>query len=92
VETRRTQLNGLPKYTMAGPPGFPPDLPGLPVTDLQYANARTYTSTVSVLLALSSVFVAMRLATRWKTSGFDAGDYLIVISLVCPFPVLDTLC
>ncbi len=63
---------------MAGPPGLPTDMPGLPVTDFQYNNARAYTSTVVVLFALSSSVLAMRLAVRWKSKGIDFDDYFII--------------
>ena len=64
---------------MAGLPGSPPpDLPGIPVTDLQYANARIYTSTMAALFALSTSIVILRLVSRWKSNGLGPDDYFII--------------
>ncbi len=54
-------------------------VPGLPVTDLQYNVARTYVGVVSTLFALSTLILALRIASRWKTNRrLEADDYLIV--------------
>ena len=67
---------------MAGPPASPadvPQLPGAPVTDLQYNMAHTYVGVVSVLFALSTLMIALRLVSRWQTNRrLNADDYLIV--------------
>jgi len=67
---------------MADPPGSPadvPQLPGAPVTDLQYNMARTYVGVISVLFALSTLMIALRIMSRWKTNRrLNADDYLIV--------------
>ncbi len=54
------------------------EVPGVPVTDLQYSVARTYVGVVSALFALSTLIIALRLASRWKTNRrLEADDYLI---------------
>ena len=54
------------------------EVPGIPVTDLQYSVARTYVGVVSALFALSTLILALRLASRWKTNRrLEADDYLI---------------
>jgi len=67
---------------MASQPGSPADMPQLPgatVTDLQYNLARTYVGVLSVLSALSTLIVALRIVSRWKSNRrLDADDYLIV--------------
>lgn len=66
---------------MAGPSGVTADVPGVPVTDLQYNSSRTYVGVVPVLFTLSTLIVLMRIATRWKTS-LEADDYLVVAAVV----------
>ncbi len=56
-----------------------PQLPGATVTDLQYHTARTYVGVLSVLSALSTLIVILRIVSRWKTNKrLEADDYLIV--------------
>ena len=64
---------------MAGPPGPPPDAPGLFVTDFQYNNGRTYVGVVSALFVISTLILVMRIVSRWKTTcGLAADDHLII--------------
>ena len=66
---------------MTGPSGPTADVLGVPVTDLQYSISRTYNGVIPVLFALSTLFVLMRLLSRWKTS-LGADDYLVVSAAV----------
>ncbi len=64
---------------MADAPGIPANLP---VTDLQFNNARTYTGVVAALLALSITIVMMRVVSRWRSSGLQVDDYFIISAAV----------
>ena len=64
---------------MADQTASPAEVPGLPVTDLQRTMARTYVGVVSTLFALSTLILALRLVSRWKTNRrLEADDYFIV--------------
>ncbi|KAK0625942.1 hypothetical protein B0T14DRAFT_508806 [Immersiella caudata] len=68
---------------MAGPPDFPGNLQGLPVTALQITNARIYIGVTVPVLTISLVLVAARLISRRKsTTGIANDDYFIVAAAV----------
>ena len=74
---------------MADQSASPAELLGLPVTALQHTMARTYVGVVSTLFALSTLILALRLVSRWKTNRrLEADDYFIVCASVSGNPLV----
>lgn len=72
---------------MAGPPGSPADVPGLPVTALQIENSRIYVGVTTSLFAVSFALVVARLISRWRSAtGIALDDYFIAVAAVSPPP------
>ena len=68
---------------MGAPTDRPPDVPGIPVTDLQVNNARVYVSVVTALVALSSLLVGARVVSkRMSDRNLAADDYFIIAATV----------
>ncbi|KAK3342035.1 hypothetical protein B0T25DRAFT_574346 [Lasiosphaeria hispida] len=61
----------------------PPSLLGLPVTDLQIRNSRTYTGVVTVLLFISTSMVATRIVSRGRSRvGLAIDDRFIIAASI----------
>ncbi len=74
---------------MADQSASPAELPGLPVTALQHTMARTYVGVVSTLFALSTLILALRLVSRWKTNRrLEVDDYFIASASVSRNPLV----
>jgi hypothetical protein len=66
---------------MAGPSGLTADVPGVPVTDLEFNSSRTYIGVIPVLFTFSTLILTLRIASRWKPR-LEADDYLVVAAAV----------
>lgn len=64
---------------------------GLPITPFQLETSRVYVSAIAPIFAVASLLFIARMASRWRTRGISADDYVLVFAAVSahPCPVLD---
>lgn len=60
---------------------------GLPITPFQLETSRVYVSAIAPIFAVASLLFIARIASRWRTRGISADDYVLAFAAVSGVPL-----